>query len=96
MARDNTRPASFKSLKYLGSVEIKKSLILLSSADRSTVVSYAIKKILQRYGRTNFFNLPSSSTVDYDQFIGRSPMSNWNDTHCTIEVNLNLKKIRKN
>lgn len=87
MARDTARLVTFKSLKYLGSVEIKKSIHhLVSSSDRSSIVSYAIKKILQRYGRTNFFNKPVTSDVDFDEFIGRSPMSNWNDTHCTIEI----------
>jgi len=80
------RSAKFRSLKYLGSCEIKKSLIVLSSADRSTIVSFAIKKILQRYGRTNFANRSGSSTVNFDEFIGRSPMSNWNDTQCSIQI----------
>jgi len=80
------RSAKFRSLKYLGSCEIKKSLIVLSSADRSTIVSFAIKKILQRYGRTNFANRSASSTVNFDEFIGRSPMSNWNDTQCSIQI----------
>ena len=81
---------SFKRLKYLGSVEVKKSLVLLSSTDRNTVVSLGIKKILQRYGRTNFFKKPPDAKVIVEDYVGRSPMSNWNDTHCTIEVCTNI------
>jgi len=68
----------------LGSVEVLQSLVHVPSSTKSRIITAAIEKILQRYGRTNHFT--HSSEFNPEHFIGRSPMSPLNDSFCSIEL----------
>ena len=70
--------------KFLGSVEIKRSLTQLTSNSRSIVLGAAVKKVLARYGRTNYHH---SGDVQLEtEFVGFSPVSPFNNCHCVIQV----------
>ena len=81
--RRTNHKGAFKNVRFLGSVEIKKSLVPLSSDQRSEVLQLGVKKILERFGRTNYFHTSDTEILD---IVGRSPMSNFNDSIVNIEV----------
>ena len=84
--RRTNHKGAFKNVRFLGSVEIKKSLSSsssLSSNQRSEVIQLGVKKILERFGRTNYFHTSDNEIIE---IVGRSPMSNFNDSIVNIEV----------
>jgi len=81
--RRTNHKGAFKNVRFLGSVEIKKSLVPLSSDQRSEVLQLGVKKILERFGRTNYFH---TSDTEIIEIVGRSPMSNFNDSIVNIEI----------
>lgn len=81
--RRTNHKGAFKNVRFLGSVEIKKSLVPLSSNQRSEVLGLGVKKILERFGRTNYFHTSDPEIVE---MVGRSPMSSFNDSIVNIEL----------
>ena len=80
---------TFSGLTYLGSVEIKRSLTLLDSNGRNKVIGAGIKKILTRYGRTNYHH-HQDERLEH-AFVGLSPMSNYNNRGCVVKVSLSYE-----
>ena len=76
-------------MKFLGSVVIKKSIAHLESASRSQILAAGIRKVLSRYGRTNYHH--SADDRLETSFVGLSPISVYNNQLCLIKVCLSFE-----
>jgi len=91
-----TNQGSFRGLKFLGSVVIKKSIAHLDSGSRSQILAAGIRKVLSRYGRTNYHH--SADDRFEASFVGLSPMSVYNNQLCIIKIQDNaiLVEVEQN
>jgi len=79
--------STFSGIKYLGSVEIIRSLYNIHSSLRTDVIGFAINKILQRYSRSNLWqNNCETEIAKLQAYVGRSPMSPWHQHYCDIHL----------
>ncbi|CBY16422.1 unnamed protein product [Oikopleura dioica] len=79
--------STFSGIKYLGSVEIIRSLYNIHSSLRTDVIGFAINKILQRYNRSNLWqNNCDTELTKLQAYVGRSPMSPWHQHYCDIHL----------
>jgi len=74
----------FKGITFLGAVEIKRSLTQLDAQGRTRVIGAGTKKILSRYGRTNYHHHRDERLES--SFVGLSPMANYNNRNCVVKI----------
>jgi len=79
--------STFSGIKYLGSVEIIRSLYNIHSSLRTDVIGFAINKILKRYSRSNLWqNNCETEITKLQAYVGRSPMSPWHEHYCDLHL----------
>ncbi|CAG5098841.1 Oidioi.mRNA.OKI2018_I69.XSR.g16026.t1.cds [Oikopleura dioica] len=79
--------STFRGIKYLGSVEIIRSLYNIPKPLRTDIIGFAINRILQRYSRSNFWLSHSETeTSVIHPYVGRSPMSKWHQHICDLHL----------